>query len=244
MRVSQVPTLSVYLPPHHSVSMLARPLHGECLRGRRRPVRKSERALDRPAGRSGRRRHGARQRRHPGAHRLRSDDDPGGRQPPHQFRRQAAAADAHAGAGAAHRLCRRRPHQARRRGRIHAHGDAAARRRGRRERAAARPARGAHAVGQRGERAGRRFPARPGVQDDGRGRQPQGAGNPLLGRRRDRRRRSHAARRRQEHGDDRGRIYRGHPRQDRRAVRRGLRSRARCSRRGRRPSRPPAARSA
>ena len=31
---------------------------------------------------------------------------------------------------------------------------------------------GAHAVGQRGERAGRRFPARPGVQDDGRGRLP------------------------------------------------------------------------
>ena len=31
-------------------------------------------------------------------------------------------------------------------------------------------ARRAHAVGQRGQRAGRRFPARPGVQDDGRGR--------------------------------------------------------------------------
>ena len=31
-------------------------------------------------------------------------------------------------------------------------------------------ARRAHAVGQRGERAGRRLPAWPGVQDDGRGR--------------------------------------------------------------------------
>ncbi len=139
---------------------------------------------------------------------------------------------------------RRRPHQARRRGRVHAHRDAAARRRGRRERAAPRPARRAHAVGQRGERAGRRFPARPGVQDDGRGRQPQGAGDPVLGRRRDRRGRGHAARRRQEHGDHGGRIYRGHPRQDRRAVRRRLRSRAGARRRGRRPSRPPAARSA
>ena len=201
-------------------------------------------ALDRPLGRAGHRRHGARQRRHPRAHRLRGDDDPGGRQPPDQFRRQAAAADADAGAGAAHRLWRRRPYQARGGRRVHAHGDALARRRGRRERAAARSARRAHALGQRGERAGGRFPARPGVQDDGRGRQPQGARNSLLGRRRDRRRRGHAAGRGQEHGDHRGRVYRRDPRQDRGAVRRRLRSRAGAVFAAERPSRPPAGRSA
>ena len=37
----------------------------------------------------------------PVAHRLRRDDDPGGRQPPDQFRRQAAAADADARDGPA-----------------------------------------------------------------------------------------------------------------------------------------------
>ena len=178
------------------------------------------------------------------AHRLRGDDDPGGGQPPHQFRRQTAAADADVGAGAARRLWRRRPYQARRRSRIHAHRDAASRRRGRRERIAARPARCTHAVGQRSERAGRRFPARPGIQDDGRGRQPQSAGNSVVGRRGDRRRRGHAARRRQEHGDDGGRIYRGDPRQDRRTVRRRLRGRAGAVGAGEEPSRRPAARSA
>ncbi len=50
--------------------------------------------------------------------------------------------------------------------------------------------------------------------------------------------------RRQEHGDHRGRIYRGDPRQDRRTVRRRLRSRPGARRRGSRPNRPPAARSA
>ena len=124
------------------------------------------------------------------------------------------------------RLPRRRPRQARRLGRVHAHGDAAARRRGRRERDAPRQARGAHAVGQRGERAGRRFPARPGLQDDGRGRLAARARNPLVRRGRDRRGRGDAARRRQEHRDHRGRISRRDPRQDGGAVRRRLRGRA------------------
>ena len=217
---------------------------GETLSGRCHPLRKPGRTLDRPPGRPGHRRHAARQRRDSGADRLRSDDDPGGRQPPDQFRRQAAAADPHAGAGAADQLWRRRPYQARRRGRVHAHGDVVARRRRRRERVAARAACGAHAVGQRGERPGRRFSARPGVQDDGRGRQPQGAGNPRRRRGGDRRRRSHAARRRQEHGDDGGRIYRGDPRQDRGAVRRRLRSRPGAVGAAARRDRRPAARSA
>ena len=98
-----------------------------------------------------------------------------------------------------------------------------------------------HALGQRGERAGRRFPARPGVQDDGRGRLAARARDPVQRRRRDRRGRGDAACRRQEHRDHRGRISRGDPRQDRRAVRRRLRGRRRCSPAGPRPSRPPAA---
>ena len=68
------------------------------------------------------------------------------------------------------RLSRRGPHQARRGGRVHAHRHAAARRRRRRQRHAARQGRGAGACGATGERAGRRLPARPGLQDDGRGR--------------------------------------------------------------------------
>ena len=159
------------------------------------------------------------------AHRLGGHHDPRGRQPPDQLGRQAAAADADPRDGAAGRLRRRGARQARRGGRVHAHRDAAARRRGRRERHAARQARGAHAVGQRGERAGRRLPARPGVQDDGRGRLAARAGDPLVGGGRDRRGRGDAARRRQEHRDHRGRVSRGDPRQDRRAVRRGLRGR-------------------
>ena len=142
------------------------------------------------------------------------------------------------------RLFRRRPYQARRRGRVHAHRDAAARRRGRRERHAARQARRAHALGQRGERAGRRLPARPGVQDDGRGRLAARARHPVQRRRHHRRGRGDAAWRRQEHRDHRGRISRRDPRQDRRAVRRRLRGRAGARPTGRRPSTPPAARSA
>ena len=204
----------------------------------------SPQAIDRPPGRAGAARHGTRQHHDPVAHGLAGDDDSGGRQPPDQFRRQAAAPDADHRDGAPRRLCRRRPHQARRRGRVHAYRDAAARRRGRRERDAARQARGAHGLGQRGERAGRRLPARPGLQDDGRGRLAAGAGDSLLGGRRDRRGRGDAALRRQEHRDHRGRISGGDPRQDRGAVRRRLRGRAGALSAGRRPSRPPAARSA
>ena len=63
-------------------------------------------AIDRPAGRACRARHGARQRDDPVAHRLRRHDDPGGRQPPDHLGRQAAAADADARDGAALRLSR------------------------------------------------------------------------------------------------------------------------------------------
>ena len=57
---------------------------------------------------------------------------------------------------------------------------------------------------------------------------PARARNPVVRGRGDRRRRSDAACRRQEHRHDRGRISRGHPRQDRGAVCRRLRSRARA----------------
>ena len=68
-----------------------------------------------------------------------------------------------------------------------------------------------------------RFPARPGLQDDGRSRQPARARYPLLRRRGHRGRRSDATRRRQEHRHQRGRIHGGDPRQDRGTVRRRLR---------------------
>ncbi len=60
------------------------------------------------------------------------------------------------------------------------------------------------ALGQSGERAGRRFPARPGLQDDGRCRLAEVAAHPRQRRRRHRRGRGDAARRRQEHGDHGG----------------------------------------
>ena len=63
-----------------------------------------------------------------------------------------------------------------------------------------------------------------------------GARHPVDRRRRDRRRRGDAARRRQEHRDDRGRLSRRHPRQDRGAVRRRLRGRPGHRRPRRRPS--------
>ncbi len=200
--------------------------------------------LDRSAGRARRRRHGACQRHHSVADRLRSHHDPRGRQPPDLLGRQAAAPDADAGDGQPHRLFRRRPHQARGLRRVHAHRDAAARRRGRRKRIAARQAVGADAVGQRGQRAGRRLPARPGVPHDGRGRLAARARHPVVGCGHHRRGRGDAACRGQEHRHHRGRISRRDPRQDRRAVRRRLRSRPGASPTVRRPSRPRAARSA
>ena len=125
--------------------------------------------------------------------------------------------------------------------RIHAHRHAAPRRCRGRERHAARQARGAHAVGQRGERARRRLPARPGLQDDGRGRLAAMPRRALHRRRRHRRRRGDAALRRQGHADDRGRLSRRHPRQDGGPVRRRLRGRPHSRRRGPRPRSPPAA---
>ena len=92
-----------------------------------------------------------------------------------------------------------RADQLRGRRRIHAQRDAAPRRCGRRQRHAARPAGGAHDLGQPGERAGRRLPARPGVPDDGRDR------------------RARCARRAREGGDDH-RRGRGVPAQPRRAT--------------------------
>ena len=73
-------------------------------------------------------------------------------------------------------------------------------------------------VGQPGERAGRRLPARPGVPHDGGGRLARRAQDPVERRRRDRRGRGDAARRRQEHGHHRGRLPRHHQRQDGGAV--------------------------
>ena len=84
----------------------------------------------------------------------------------------------------------------------------------------------AGAVGQRGERAGRRFPARPGLQDDGGSRLAALPRRAVQRRRGDRRGRGDAALRRQGHRNDRGRLSRRHSRQDRGAVRRGLRGRA------------------
>ena len=204
----------------------------------------SGRRHHRPPGGARYARHAAGQRRDPDAHRIGGDDDPGGRQPSDLVGRQAAAADADAGDGQTGRLLRRRPYQARRGGRVHAHRDAAARRRGGRKRYAARQAGRPQALGQRGERAGRRLPARPGVQDDGRGRLDAGAGHPVQRRRHHRRGRGDAARRRQEHRDHRGRISRRDPRQDRRAVRRRLRGRAGAHQPAEGRSTPPAARSA
>ena len=78
---------------------------------------------------------------------------------------------------AAARLCgyaRRAPPAAGGDGGVHPHRDAAARRRGRRERAAARAADGEPALGQQVERAGRGLPVRARVPADGRDRASSG----------------------------------------------------------------------
>ena len=152
------------------------------------------------------------------AHQLRRGADSRGGALSDRFRRQAAAADGDDRLGRRLRLSRRRRREARGERRVHAHGDALPRRRGRRERHAARQAHGAARLGQPGERAGRRFPARPGLQDDGRGRLARGARRALRRRRHHRRGRGDAAHHRQEHRDDRGRISRRDPRQDGGAV--------------------------
>ena len=185
--------------------------------------------LDRAAGRGHRRRDGAGQPPRRRAHQLRRGADPRGGALPDRFRRQAAPPDGDDRLGPRLRLSRRRRREARGERRVHAHGDALPRRRGRRERHAPGQARGAARLGQPGERAGRRFPARPGLQDDGRGRLARGAGGALRRRRDDRRRRGDAARHRQEHRDHRGRISRRDPREDGGAVLRRGRGRRRSS---------------
>ena len=103
-------------------------------------------------------------------------------------------------------------------------------------------------VGQPGERAGRRLPARPGVPHDGRGRLAARAQDPVRRRRRDRRGRGDAAGRRQEHRHHRGRVPGHHQRQDGGAVlgrRRGGRGHRQAARRAsRRRSSPTGATSA
>ncbi len=138
-------------------------------------------------------------------------------------RREAAATDADAFDRDAHRLSRRRPYPARRRRRVHAHRDAAARRRGGRQRNAPRQACRPHAVEGTRRASRRRFPARPGVPHDGRGRLDPRAGNSFDRGGRDRRRRSDAACRSEEPRHHGRCVSCRDPRQDRRAVRRRLR---------------------
>ena len=133
---------------------------------------------------------------------------PGGGALPDRFRRQAAPAHGDDRLRRRLRLSRRSGGQARGERRVHAHRDALPRRCGRRKRNATRQAGGAACLGQPGERARRRFPARPGFQDDGRRRLARGARGALRRRRDDRRGRGDAAHHSQEHRDDRGRISR------------------------------------
>ena len=105
------------------------------------------------------------------------------------------------------RLCGYRgepAHRARRRRRVHPHRDAAARRRRRFERPAPRPRHGQRRVGQQAGGAGRRFPVRPLVRADGRGRLAAHPRDPVARRRGDRRGRGRPAGHRQRHRDDRG----------------------------------------
>ena len=144
---------------------------GNALRGNCRSTgRQIGRSSDRAADDARRRRHGQGQSDHSVAHGIRGDDDPRSRQSPHRLGRQTDASDPDLGDRRPLRLFRRRPYQARRRGRIHAYRDPSPRRRRRRERPAPRQGGRAGALGQRGERPGRRFSPGPSLQDDGRGR--------------------------------------------------------------------------
>ena len=210
---------------------------GCCRSARRETGRSSDRAADDARGG----RHGEREPDHSFTHRIRRRDDSGGRQSSHFVWRQEAASDPDPRYRGDVRLRRSGARQARRRGRIHAHRDAPARRRGRRQRHAPRQGGGAGAVGQRGERAGRRLSARPGVQDDGRGRLAHLSRGAVERRRGDRRGRGDAAFGRQGHRDDRRRLSLRHPRQDRRPVRRRLRGRPDSRRTAPGPRSPPAA---
>ena len=104
------------------------------------------------------------------AHALAGRADPRARQPSGRRRRQAHAAAAHRRGGAAVRLSGRRrpPRQARDLRRVHPFGDPAARRRGRCERAAPRPADRQLGVGRQGLGAGRRLPVHALLRADGR----------------------------------------------------------------------------
>ena len=124
---------------------------------------------------------------------------------------------------------RHAPPQARRRGRVHPHRHPAPRRRRRRLGPAPRPAHRQHHLGQSGERAGRRLPVLARLRADGRGRQPQGAEDPLPRLRGDRRGRGRPAHRPAPDRDRRGPLSRDHRRQDRRVVRRRLPDRRRWS---------------
>ena len=114
------------------------------------------------------------------------------------------------------------PPQARRRGRVHPHRDPAPRRRRRRLGPAARPAHRQHHLGQSGERAGRRLPVLAQLRTDGRGRQPQGAQDPVPRLGDDRRGRGRPAHRAAPDRDRRGPLSGDHRRQDRGSVRRRL----------------------
>ena len=149
---------------------------------------------------------------------------------------------------AAARLSGHAPPQARRRGRVHPHRDPAPRRRRRRLGPEARQAHRQHHLGQSGERAGRRLPVLAQLRADGRGRQPQGAQDPVARVERDRRGRGQPADRAAPDRDQRGPVSRDHRGQDRGPVRRRLPDRgggrrARARRRSRR-STPMAATSA
>ena len=120
-------------------------------------------------------------------------------------RRQAAAAAPDARLCAALRLSRRAACRDRRGRRIHPHRDPAARRCRRRQRVAARPRHRQCGVGQQAGGAGRRFPVRPLVSADGRGRIAARPRNPVARRVGDRRGRSAPADDRQRHDDDRRR---------------------------------------
>ncbi len=77
-----------------------------------------------------------------------------------------------------------------------------------------------HHLRQSRDRAGRRFPVQPRVRADGRGRQPQGAQDPLQRLGGDRRGRGRPAHRPAPDRDQRGALSRDHRLQDRGAVRR------------------------
>ena len=135
--------------------------------------------------------------------------------------RQTPAASADSRRLTALRLSRRSACGDRRGGRVHPHRDPAARRCRRRQRAASRPRHGQCGVGQQAGGAGRRFSVQPVVRADGRGRLVARSRNPVARRGGDRRGRGTAADDGERHADDRGRLSRGHPGEDGRAVRRG-----------------------